>query len=144
MLPSSALQLLHGNCNHISHTNSKGGRLKSRPLCVYSLCPREFILESHQSDLVLYPVWGRADEKEPLCEIVGHHDQISSVWDRFHEFVPCQDEVREYKQDCSYCEQGAPLHQGCDHHSAYEAGVDTHTDADHSRFCSRNHLHEYE
>lgn len=73
-----------------------------------------------------------SDEEQPLCEEVTHEYKIVAVWYRFHELVPCQDEVGKYEKYRSEGEDAAALEHCSYEHGADDYGIYAYADADYA------------
>ena len=103
-----------------------------------------FVLESHESYRMIYPVFCGSDEKQPLCHEVGDKDEIVAVWNRADELMPREDEIREYEKYRTQGEDAAALKHGGYEHGADKSCVYAYSDAHDSMRYFRNYPAECE
>lgn len=84
-------------------------------------------LEPHQSDRMTDSVFCGSDEQQPLCREVRDENKIVTIWDRFYEFVPCEDEIGEYEENSSESEDAAALEHRSHKHAADKYRIDAHS-----------------
>ena len=89
-------------------------------------------LESHQSDRMTDSVFCGSDEQQPLCREVWYQNKIVAIWDRFYEFIPCEDEIGEYEENSSESEDAAALEHCSYEHGADDYGIYAYADADYA------------
>ena len=95
---------------------------------------------------MIYTVFCRSYEKQPLSCEIGDQDKVVAVWNRPYELVPGEDEVGEYEEDRSESKDAAALKHGGHEHGADKYCVDAYSDAHDSMRYFRNYpaIYEYE